>query len=252
MPLHGLGSDQVNSAENDECGVEAYYVDEHRFERAHALKHRLKLFTEAEAREKTIMLYVSPNSMWETLNDGRHNEWFSVFYHLARNGLIRLLVIDEAHAVEQAGRSFRTEFIDAVLAMQHLHDAMPSPVPRLAMSATFRRDDYKRVSNFFGADGATIMQGELSRRQTLFRCFVSGSPATSLLKSGLAHLKQQPDMQQLWYANSRSACEGALLEKADQYVDRVLRSKGQHCVVSSFTGSDGLKIETSIMDEPKI
>jgi hypothetical protein len=64
VPLHGLGSDQVESAENDDFGVEAYYIDEHRFANAKSLQDRLKHYSNEEAEQNTIILYVSPNSQF--------------------------------------------------------------------------------------------------------------------------------------------------------------------------------------------
>jgi superfamily II DNA helicase RecQ len=144
--------------------LEAYYVDEHRFSNAKMLQGRLKLYSKQEAEESTILLYVSPNSIHEYTDSTRkhRNPWFPIFYSLAKEGVISFLAINEACAVEQAGRSFRREFVDAVLAMKHLFDVMPSPVPRLAMSATFCQEDYDRVMSLFGLDKAIEMQGDLS------------------------------------------------------------------------------------------
>ena len=134
VPLHGLGSDQVDKATVQECGIEAYYVDEHRFAHAKSLMKRLKSFSVDEAKECTIVLYVSPTSLKPD------SDWAEIFADLAERGLINLLAIDEAHSIEQAGRSFRKEFLTAVKVLRAIMDMMPRPVPRLAMSATFRRE----------------------------------------------------------------------------------------------------------------
>ncbi|KAL3793728.1 hypothetical protein ACHAWO_005411 [Cyclotella atomus] len=165
---------------------------------------------------------------------------------MAKQDLISLLAIDEAHAVEQAGRSFRREFVDAVLAMKHLFDVMPCPVPQLAMSATFRQEDYERVVSLFGLDEAIVMQGDLSRRRTHFACYVGGTQGGSLIKQATKNLT--PTNQQLFYCNSRHTCENSLLESLDKLIDKHLRSKGHQAVATSFTGGDGLKMKTALMD----
>ena len=38
VPLHGLGSDQVDKATVPEHGIEAYYINEHKFDNAKALE----------------------------------------------------------------------------------------------------------------------------------------------------------------------------------------------------------------------
>eukprot|EP00956_Cyclotella_meneghiniana_P045152 scaffold355769_cov103-Cyclotella_meneghiniana.AAC.1 len=127
-------------------------------------------------------------------------------------------------------------------------DMMPRPVPRLAMSATFRQEDYDRVVSLFGLDNPLVMQGSLDRRNTMFRCFVEGDPSKSLLKSAQTNLKEYSDKQQLWYCNSRTTCEGALLERAHNMIEKIIRTQGEEAVCLSFTGGDGMKAKTSAMD----
>ena len=63
VPLHGLGSDQVEKANLPSSGVEAYYVSEHKNADASALRKRLHSFSLEEAEEVTIILFVSPSSL---------------------------------------------------------------------------------------------------------------------------------------------------------------------------------------------
>lgn len=111
VPLHGLGKDQVEGARNDEFGVEAYYVDEHPHDsNTNILMQHLRTFSTEEAAENTIILYVLPNSLkpfvYSQSNKRYDNEWYILFQDLSKRGLINLMAIDEAYAVEQAGRSF--------------------------------------------------------------------------------------------------------------------------------------------------
>ena len=143
VPLHGLGSDQVDKAMSKEHGIEAYYLDEHKYNDAKALHDRLALYSDIEADHISILLFASPNS----LIGG--SKWMKMFRRLASSGFIRTIAIDEAHEVEQSGRSFRTEFVEAAKTLNSLIESMPNPIPRLLMSATFRRTDYDAVSKLF-------------------------------------------------------------------------------------------------------
>eukprot|EP00804_Cyclotella_cryptica_P021971 CCRYP_000915-RA/>CCRYP_000915-RA protein AED:0.16 eAED:0.15 QI:0/-1/0/1/-1/1/1/0/176 len=173
-----------------------------------ALRERLLHFTLDEAQHASIMLFVSPQSLLTK------SFFYPIYRALAKRQLIRLLAIDEAHSVEQSGRSFRVEFVEAMKNLSELCLLSPAPIPQLAMSATFREDDRVRLQTFFQSTTVHIMQGPLEHRNTQFLCIVSGDPVKTLLKSAEKDLRSFPNNQQLWYGNSRSNCEGALQEKA--------------------------------------
>ena len=82
VPLHGLGSDQVDKATVPEHGIEAYYIDEHKFDNAKALEERLNAYSEEEAEENSILLFASPNSLREG------SSWMKIMSSLATRGLI--------------------------------------------------------------------------------------------------------------------------------------------------------------------
>ena len=125
--------------------------------------------------------------------------------------------------------------------------SMPYPVPRILMSATFRRSDFDSVAKIFDMNKAAILQGPLARRKTKFDFFVEGDPAKSLVKAGHRHLSLHPENQQMWYCNSRTACEGPLLDKAQLLLDKHLPVRYGRSTAQSFTGGDGLKMKT-VMD----
>lgn len=222
VPLHGLGSDQVDKATVPEHGIEAYYLDEHKHQNAKMLEKRLKAYTNEEAKHNSILLFASPNS----LRGG--SSWMKVISLLAADGLIRTVAIDEAHEVEQSGRSFRTEFVDAAKNLNSLIKSMPNPVPRILMSATLRRSDYDSIATIFDMDNVAVMQGQLAQRNTMFEFFVEGDPVKSLVKFARKFIIDQPDKQQLWYVNSRSACEGSLLNKADDIITNFYHRNMDH------------------------
>ena len=241
VPLHGLGSDQVEKAISKEHGVEAYYVDEHRSEHAQALRRRLMRLSKPESKQVSILLFVLPMTLQSK------SGWLPEFQSLAKRGHISLLGIDKAHSVEQSGRNFQKEFIEGVQNLNNLITFMDAPVPRLAMSATFKQEDMKRLETFLG-DDVCVMQGPLDRRATDFKCVISGNPARTLVASAERDIKAHPNRQQLWYGNSRSNCEGAMLDRGDKMIDDFIRSQGGKAICTSFTGGDGMKIKAPIMD----
>eukprot|EP00956_Cyclotella_meneghiniana_P004344 scaffold5306_cov67-Cyclotella_meneghiniana.AAC.16 len=90
VPLHGLGSDQVDKASVPDQGIEAYYVDEHKYGNAKLLEKRLQLYSEEEADENSILIFASPNSLREG------SGWMKSFSSLAERGLIRTVAIDKS------------------------------------------------------------------------------------------------------------------------------------------------------------
>jgi hypothetical protein len=55
VPLHGLGSDQVDKATVLDRGVEAYYIDEHKAQNANTLKNRLMAYSHQEEAESSTI-----------------------------------------------------------------------------------------------------------------------------------------------------------------------------------------------------
>ena len=82
-----------------------------------------------EARHVAISLFIGPKA-------ASNKKWQSVLMELAKNGLIQLVIIDEAHFVSQSGRHFRPEFYSAVKFLGNMVKAMPTRVPRVLLSAT--------------------------------------------------------------------------------------------------------------------
>ena len=100
VPLLGLGSDLREKSHGAGTNIESYHVDEHHGEDATMLKRRLSSYDEEEAEDVSIILFISPQAL------GSKSHWFEFFKGLAKENLISLLCIDEAHAIEQQGRHF--------------------------------------------------------------------------------------------------------------------------------------------------
>ncbi len=244
VPLIGLGCHQVDKASPfAEHNVEAYHIDEHHGDDAKLLRKRLNGMSKEEAKEISIMLYVSPQKL------KANSDWVHQLENLAEKGLISMFCIDEAHYVQQAGRSFRMEFVEAVESIAMLIRSMPSPVPCIAMSATFTERDRNRVTELLGGRTPVISAGGLGPRSTTFTCHVSGRPSTSLKSSAVQHLRQSPTKQQIFYTNSCRTAEGPLLDTAQNVLD----TNQNHGVpafsaAGSFTGEDGLMLKMGKMN----
>lgn len=63
VPLHDLGSNQVDKAMVPHHGIGAHYVEEHKYNNDKMLVERLSHYPEAEAKHNTILLVASPNSL---------------------------------------------------------------------------------------------------------------------------------------------------------------------------------------------
>ena len=136
VPLVGLGTDQVEKAYLEEHDID---MDEHKQDDERMLMQRLSTATLAELKYKRIMVFLSPDTIIDP-------KWVPIWEMLARRGLIAYFCIDEAHEVEQSGRSFCTVFQDAVKMIANLVKMMPRPAPRIIMSATLTQDGWRNTS----------------------------------------------------------------------------------------------------------
>ena len=137
VPLIGLGSDQVAKSRNANHYIEAYHLDEQNNESARELSKRLNTMHQTEANHCTIFLYLSPWALQLDLL------WLKLLEKIAKRGYLRLICIDEAHSIEQDGRSFRPEFVSAAQNLMMLHNIMPTKCSIVCMSATFRMSNQK-------------------------------------------------------------------------------------------------------------
>jgi superfamily II DNA helicase RecQ len=137
VPLHGLGSDQVDKATVVDHGVKAYYIDEHKAENARVLEQRLHSYSEDKKGCSSIIIFASPNA----LRTG--SRWLQLLSSMAAKDMISMLAIDESHEVHQSGRSFRPEFLEAVDNLKIIFHAVTS-------SKAYDVSDYDSRRHQFG------------------------------------------------------------------------------------------------------
>ena len=173
VPLIGLGSDQVSKAENEENRIEAYHIDEHRYDDLTLLRNRLDGMTIDDVENTTILLFCSPQSMQKS------SRWYPMLKQLKNNGFISFVCIDEAHCVAINGRSFRPEFNDA---MDFISSVLKSNehIPMLAMSATFKECDQDVISSKLDIVADKVMWGDMERRSIFLSVVVSGNTTASI------------------------------------------------------------------------
>jgi superfamily II DNA helicase RecQ len=143
VPLVGLGSDQVSKSRNEANYIEAYHLDKHMGVDAQVLRNRLLSLNPREAKFVSIFLYASPQSLQAC------TFWYKCLVTLSSRDMIRLIVIDEAHAVAHDGRDFRPEFRSAVKTLKMLYDNQPTKCNCMAMSATFRKSDQDAITKLY-------------------------------------------------------------------------------------------------------
>ena len=99
---------------------------------------------------------------------------------LVKKERISLFCIDEAHAVQQNGRDFRPEFVEATNKMKHFIDASPTFILVIAMSATLCEIDRDTLCDLLGVDVPTITHGPLNGCDINFQLIMSGNPAPTM------------------------------------------------------------------------
>ena len=102
---------------------------------------------------------------------------------LAKKGHISSFLIDEAHTVEVAGRSFRPEFIMAVESILTLISMMPRPIPWILLSAVIHKLGRDMCTSLMGDMETHVIHGRLSCRGTTCKVITSGNPGATLKKS---------------------------------------------------------------------
>jgi hypothetical protein len=237
VPLIGLGSDQVSKSNSPGHRIESYHLDEHKFEDLKKLRQRLIGMSPNEVENTTILLFASPQSLTPK------SKWFHVLNSLFDKGYISFVCIDEAHCVEQCGRSFRPEFQDAVKTLSNYLNNDKS-IPFLAMSATFRREDQESLSKQLRIKPNYILWGNMDRRSIMIKVCVVGDPSKSM-KAALSFAHFQNDGgKTLIYTNSRHNAEESLTKLAESVLS-ILGSDGD---VIALTGDCGVMMKVLLMD----
>jgi superfamily II DNA helicase RecQ len=248
VPLVGLGSDQVNKCQSKEREIEGYHLDENRGEDGILLRSRLLALTDRDANSLSIFLYASPQS----LSVG--SMWHRTLMTLSSKSFIRLIVIDEAHCIAQDGRDFRPEFRAAMMSLKQIHENSPNRCNRIAMSATFRRDDQEKISDLWTRMPDSVIWHELSRRGITFNVRVSGTPSATITRCLIVDYRDPTDLKTIVYTNSKTAALGSLtdsLEKVLETCEEQWRKQGHTDIfrgmVIAMTGDDGVQMKVFTM-----
>ena len=193
---------------------------------------------------------MSPRSL------SKDSPWWPTLCDLAKMNLISVLCVDEAHKIEQSGRSFRPEFGFAMENIQYLHDIMERKCPRILMSATFRKIDQRTCVRYLGQEPGKVIWTEMSRRRIFFDVQISGNPSASV-RSSLkvdyqTHLSDANNnnsnesgrpMKVIIYTNSKKKAEESLTPSAE----KVLDSLGIEGEVMPLTGDCGIMQKVFLM-----
>jgi hypothetical protein len=205
------------------------------------LRRRLMSFAPDEAEFVSIMLYASPQ--------------YRTMMSLATKGLVRLMVIDEAHCVNQDGRNFRPEFKSAVRTLKSIHAAQRDPPSIIAMSATFRQDDQNVIADLLGCPPDKVIWLELARRGIKFEVVVSGNPLSSISKRVSRDYRVETDLKTIVYTNSKTQALGSIMNAMENILELAearWRASGvsndfRSPVVMAMTGDDGMQFKVRTM-----
>ena len=168
VTLQDLGNNQVNKAIVMGHNIEAYHINKCRDADATCLRDRLLNMTNYEMEHTTIMLYISPCALSRTTKDSKLSGWVELTAELVKKDRISLFCINE-HAVQQNGRVFWHEFVEAMNKIKHFIDASPIFIPVIAMPATTLYEiDKDTICELLGVDVPTIIHSHLDCRGTTF------------------------------------------------------------------------------------
>ena len=153
-PLVGLASNQVNLFSVPEHNMEAYHREELKQQDRQLLIDRLSSYNTdgEEAQHVGISLFIGPKLI-------NSRVWQTLLERMAKEGNMRLIVIDEAHFVSQSGRNFRPEFKLAVRFLERLLEMMPRRVPRILLSATMLKSDVEECTTLLGGMEPNVLHG---------------------------------------------------------------------------------------------
>ena len=107
------------------------------------------------------ILYISPEALLQ-------QKFKTNVLEAAKNGLVGMLVIDEAHLVVQWGRHFRPEFQLLASFRDQLEKASPSGLQTLLLSATLTQDDTEVLKKVFASEFFTEFRGDILRTEPEF------------------------------------------------------------------------------------
>lgn len=110
---------------------------------------RIKIFNSLKNKEARV-LFTSPEALL------KNNELRGILDNLSREGVIRNVVIDEAHIVPDWGTFFRPDFQLFSIVLRRWKEASDSLIRTYLLSATLSDDVIETLMQLFGTDGGNI------------------------------------------------------------------------------------------------
>ena len=161
-------------------------------------------------------------------------------YVAARAGLLRYLIVDEAHLVAQWGDSFRPAFQSlAGLRRGLLKNLEGEPFRTILMSATFSPENIETLEKLFGPTSQVQMVSAVHLRPEP-RYWVSTASNEETKRRQLFELLRHLPRPFIFYVTER--------KDADSW-EKVFREELGHQRVASFTGNTPNRTREKIIDE---
>ena len=161
-----------------------------------------------------------------------------------------MIVVYEAHFINQSGRHFRPELSTAVRYLGYLIKLMPQCVPYVLMLATMLKCDIGLIIKLMGDMEPQALDSSLDRRTITFKAFVSGRRSATPKKSEREHFMQSPTdiVHQLKNKSSRRFTLGQGVARGKQ--DQV--QKTLPAISDAAVCTDGVMMKVTTMDNIKL
>jgi superfamily II DNA helicase RecQ len=232
-PLAALALDQETKAQN--IGLKrAIYVDNLSTSEAHELKERLRNFENYPSRHPLILMTTI----------GSLQLLQSEIEVLISKRLLRLVAIDEAHAVPRDGMTCRLEF--QLLKTVLLGKLKTTKI--LATSASFDLSIYTGFQSMTGVTFDRVLWGAMGRRRIFFKVeFESDqSHKAKLFDTVEKRLETHPTTKVILYTPSAARAESTLKEAAYDVLDRVGMA-GKYSI-RTVVGDEGIMMKYDVME----
>jgi superfamily II DNA helicase RecQ len=135
---------------------------------------------------KSFILLMSPGDLAERKNEDSSKEddpfWRDLVADLAKEKLIRLVVLDEADKIPLQGRVFRREMESVKALMEMLDKHQKGVAPILVMSATLPAEVQKDFTDYTGIEFTEVQWGRMDRREIKFEFDIEASTLIAIKK----------------------------------------------------------------------
>jgi superfamily II DNA helicase RecQ len=149
-------------------------------------KLRGRLLNCNDEPEMSFILLVSPGDLAKEITDDTSKKddpfWRDLVADLAKQKLIRLVVLDEADKIPLQGRVFRPEMESVKTLLEMLDQHQKGVAPILVMSATLPAEVQKDFTDYTGIEFTKVQWGRMDRREIKFEFCIEANTLNTIKK----------------------------------------------------------------------